>query len=142
MFIENFTDAQCSYAEITPENEQYLKTGYIARNEKELPVLSRWFDKANMETHQARYLDIILYSKEQCLKEAEATGSIDPNAELDYEYGIVSIKPYDVDHELPMSPITAMRNALGRDQGGSGVDLDAEKYRECVEFWNKNAIIS
>ena len=45
LFIENFTDTECSYAEITPENQQHLRSGYLARNERELPVLSRWFDK-------------------------------------------------------------------------------------------------
>ena len=65
IFVENFTDSMSSYSEITPENEQHLRSGYLARNERELPVLSRWFDKANMERHRAAYLDIILYSKEQ-----------------------------------------------------------------------------
>ena len=65
LFIENFTEAQCSYAEITPENENLLRSGYQARNEKELAVLARWFDKAQMPTHRAAFLDIILYSKEQ-----------------------------------------------------------------------------
>ena len=40
-----------------------------------------------------------------------------------------------------MDPITAMRNALGRDQGGSGVPLDPEAYRQSVEFWSNNATI-
>ena len=65
----------------------------------------------------------------------------DPNAGLDYDFGIVSIKPQDVDYECPMQPITAMRNALGKDQGGSGVPLDPVKYRQCTEFWDKHAII-
>ena len=69
-------------------------------------------------------------------------GTADPNADLDYDFGIVSIKPQDVDYECPMQPITNMRNALGKDQGGSGVDLDRAKYQECVDFWSKHAIIS
>jgi hypothetical protein len=36
-----------------------------------------------------------------------------------------------------MQPITMMRNALGRDQGGSGVPLEIEKYKESVAFWSK-----
>ena len=95
-----------------------------------------------MPSHRAAYLDIILYSKEQCTLESAAMGTEDPNADIDYDYGIVSIKPQDVDHECPMQPITAMRNALGKDQGGSGVPLDPTKYRECVEFWSKHAILS
>ena len=40
-----------------------------------------------------------------------------------------------------MSPITMMRNALGIEEGGSGVPLDREKYAESVEFWTNNAMI-
>ncbi len=45
------------------------------------------------------------------------------------------------DYELPMQPITMMRNALGKDQGGSGVPLDANKYRDSVAFWSKHVAI-
>ena len=67
--------------------------------------------------------------------------TVDPNADVDYDYGIVSIKRQDTDFENPMAPITMMRNALGKDQGGSGVPLDPEKYRASCEFWKKHAII-
>jgi hypothetical protein len=40
-----------------------------------------------------------------------------------------------------MQPITMMRNALGRDQGGSGVPLEVDKYRESVAFWKKYVAI-
>jgi hypothetical protein len=29
-----------------------------------------------------------------------------------------------------------MRNALGKEYGGSGVELDQDKYKESVEFWS------
>lgn len=34
-----------------------------------------------------------------------------------------------------------LRNALGREYGGSGVPLDQAKYKESVDFWSKHAII-
>ena len=34
-----------------------------------------------------------------------------------------------------------MRNALGKEEGGSGVVLDHPKYMESVKFWNENASI-
>lgn len=37
-----------------------------------------------------------------------------------------------------MQPITIMRNALGKEYGGSGVPIDPVKYQESVEFWKKN----
>ena len=48
----------------------YLKSRYEARISTELPVLVRWFDKEAMKKNLgvklecAKYLDVILYSKE------------------------------------------------------------------------------
>ena len=41
-----------------------------------------------------------------------------------------------------MPPITMMRNALGKEEGGSGVKLDRELYKQSVKFWNENAGIN
>lgn len=57
-------------------------------------------------------------------------------------WGIVSIKAQDVDYEIPMTPITAMRNALGKEEGGSGVPLDRDSYLKAYEYWNTHATIS
>lgn len=71
LFIENFTDALSTSIEITAENEKFMKSGYNARRENELAVLERWFNKETLETEglfkekKAKYLDIILYSKDQ-----------------------------------------------------------------------------
>ena len=45
-------------------------------------------------------------------------------------WGIISVKAQSVDYELPMQPITMMRNALGKEEGGSGVGMDRDKYKE------------
>jgi hypothetical protein len=122
---------------ITAENEGLLRSGYEARSSKELPVLNRWFSKEAIgETGEAAFLDVILYSREQIRKENAAMGS---ESGSDAPWGIVSIKPQDVAHELPMQPITVMRNALGAEHGGSGVPLDAAAYQASVDFWSKNA---
>lgn len=42
-------------------------------------------------------------------------GSSDPHRDVDYDYGIISVKPQDKPQELPMDPITIMRNALGKE---------------------------
>ncbi|WP_313276363.1 DUF3228 family protein, partial [Stenotrophomonas sp.] len=39
----------------------------------------------------------------------------------------------------PMAPITMMRNALGVEEGGSGVPIDRAAYQRAVEFWQANA---
>ena len=50
--------------------------------------------------------------------------TVDSNKSIDYDYGIISVKPQDYDYEIVMDPITMMRNSLGKQYGGSGVDLD------------------
>ena len=57
-------------------------------------------------------------------------------------WGLISIKSQTVDYEIPMNPITMMRNALGKDEGGSGVPIDREKYKQSVEFWSNHAVIA
>ena len=94
-----------------------------------------------IKVEKAKFLDIILYSKAQITEEVKAIGNTDPNAEIDYDYGIVSVKPQDVDQETPMQPITMMRNALGKEHGGSGVPLVWDKYIQSVEFWTKYATL-
>lgn len=68
-------------------------------------------------------------------------GNVDPNKDIDYDFGIISVKPQDVPYQTPMDPITMMRNALGKEQGGSGVKLQKEKYLESVKYWTKHAIV-
>jgi hypothetical protein len=40
-----------------------------------------------------------------------------------------------------MAPITMMRNALGKEEGGSGVPLSKEKYNESVAFWETHVTL-
>jgi hypothetical protein len=44
---------------------------------------------------------------------------------------------------LPLvpQPITMMRNALGREEGGSGVPLDKDKYEAATAYWQAHAAI-
>lgn len=124
IFVKNFTNMLPSFIKITPQNQQFMSSGYEARRENELPVLGRWFELSKMphdSLKKAEYLDIILYSKAQCVAEAKATGTGDAKENVKYDYGIVSVKAQDVNCELPMQPITAMRNSLGKETGGSGV---------------------
>lgn len=151
--INDFTDARVSVLPITEDNERHLRTRYEARTERELPVLTRHFDRESLLLDGgggkderdvfpvAGYLDLILYSREQIEKENAAMGKT-PSGEGTKEmapWGIVSIKAQDADRELPMTPITVMRNALGKDQGGSGVGLTREAYMESVTYWKDHA---
>ena len=142
LFIENFTNTPAQAIAITEDNKGLLQSGYEARTSSELAVLMRWFPAASVPAlPPARFLDLILYSKAQIQIENEAMHTTDPQAELDYEYGIISVKPQNEDVELPMSPITMFRNALGTRYGGSGQPLDERKYQESVEYWAKHALV-
>jgi hypothetical protein len=143
LFIVNdFTDAEVNVLPITPENEGLLRTKYDARNDLELPVLARFFPKEAVADNLpvAKYIDLILYSRDQINNENAAQKQAKDKE--DAPWGIVSIKAQGVDYELPMNPITAMRNALGEEEGGSGIPIDRKAYQEAVDYWKDHAVIS
>ncbi|KAL6776568.1 FAP25 [Auxenochlorella protothecoides x Auxenochlorella symbiontica] len=145
LFIPNFTDAAVGAERLTPDNVQSLRSGYLKRRPEELAVLSRWLPRSAVPPRTAKHLDIILYSREQLVKEHAALPHVSAGdaekALPDAPWGIISIKAQDEDHETPMQPITILRNALGREEGGSGVPLDKEAYAAAVEYWDAHAII-
>lgn len=120
-------------AGIRPTNEVDLKTGYIRRRPDELPVLSRWFPAGAVEPIKARYLDLILYSREQIAKEGSET--------VEAPWGIITVNPELKQEETPILPMTQLRNALGTAEGGSGSPLNRDAYLKAVEFWDNHAII-
>ena len=124
----NWTSTRCLTVPITEDNRHLLRSGYEARNREELPVLVRWFE--GVESPRAKYLVVILYSAEQLAKEGSP---------IDADWGIVGCIYTAEPEEIPMAPITMLRNALGVEEGGSGVPLDREAYRRSVEFWERNA---
>ena len=151
--VNDFTDAVTNVLRITPDNEHLLRTKYEARNEQELPVLQRFFPKQLLEQDpnfqnrlpKAQYLDLILYSREQINAETAARreGENDSSGTIETTpWGIVSIKAQDTNTELPMNPITNMRNALGKEHGGSGIPIDRHAYMEAVEDWKDHAVIT
>jgi hypothetical protein len=112
---------------------------------EKLPVLIRYFPKEESGLIQslpvAKYLDLILYSRDQINKENAAM-----NKKAGYEssapWGVVGIKAQDRDYEIPMNPITMMRNALGKEHGGSGVPLNREEYEKSYMYWKDHAVVS
>jgi len=126
--LRNWTSTRCLTLPITDANRHLLRSAYEARTREELPVLVRWFE--GLTPPVADYLVVILYSREQMQAEGDT---------LDADWGIVGCLATDQPEEIPMAPITMMRNALGISEGGSGVPLDREAYRRSVEFWERNA---
>jgi hypothetical protein len=132
-----------STVKLDAKTSPLVEAQYQARTEKELPVLVRWIPADRIaDLEDATWLDLILYSKDQIVKECRATNEADDTSSIDYEWGIISVKAQTVDFELPMTPITIMRNALGKEEGGSGVPLDRAKYLESAKFWSENVVVS
>lgn len=131
LFIRSHGATRAGVAAITSRNEEFLCSGYKARREGELPVLSRWFE--GVEAPRAEWLDLILYSREQLLLEGDDV----PDA----DWGIVAINGELFPRETPMLPATMLRNALGVSEGGSGVPLSRGAYAESVAFWEKHALV-
>jgi hypothetical protein len=147
LFVPNFVGARAGHLHIDATNEGLLRSGYRARSASELPVLTRWFPSGEVTGHVTKMLDVILYSRSQLLHEQAATAARKGLAEKDLPqlpdapWGIISIKAQDEDFELPMSPITIMRNALGAEEGGSGVPLNRDAYLASVKYWDQHAMI-
>ncbi|KAG1670686.1 hypothetical protein FOA52_010962 [Chlamydomonas sp. UWO 241] len=90
------------------------------------------------------HLDLILYSREQLVKEyEELPESARPVGELPpAPWGIISIKAQTEGHETPMQPITQLRNSLGRAEGGSGVPINRAAYEASTKYWDAHAVVS
>ena len=124
----NWTSTRASVLPVTAENRHLLRSAYEARSRDELPVLVRWFE--GVEPPVADYLVVILYSREQLAKEGSP---------IDADWGVVGCLYTAEPAEIPMAPITMMRNALGVEEGGSGVAIDRAAYQRAVAFWHNNA---
>jgi hypothetical protein len=124
----NWTSTRCLTAPVTDANRHLLRSGYEARTKAELPVLVRWFE--GVLPPVANWLIPILYNREQLAKEGEPIAA---------DWGVVGCLYTMEPEEIPMAPITMLRNALGVEEGGSGVPLDREAYRRSVAFWERNA---
>ena len=85
LFLENPSDTRAAFAPITDETRPFLTSGYVARRAGERAVLERWFD--GLEAPRARWLDVILYSHAQLVKEAHDYPDEQPVPECDW--GIV-----------------------------------------------------
>lgn len=124
----NWTSTRCLAVPVTDANRHLLRSGYEARTRGELPVLVRWFE--GIEPPVAAYLVVILYSRAQLAKEGSPIRA---------DWGVVGCMYTAEPEETPMAPITMMRNALGVEEGGSGVPIDRAAYLRSVEFWSAHA---
>lgn len=138
LFVDNFTNAEMGVCPIIDDNRHLLKFGYKARREEELPVFESWFERQDLLNRGYRSnctgLDLVLYSAEQLREEGVSV----PGG---MEWGVVAILSAEEPSETPMKPITMMRNALGKEHGGSGVPIDPAAYQAAVDYWSKHATV-
>lgn len=137
LFLANNTPTRCGFAPVTDGNRHLLRSGYRARRDGERAVLERWFE--GIEAPRAEWLDVILYSHAQLV--AEAADFPEEQAVPDCDWGVVSIIGTLAPEEPPMPPATQIRNALGREEGGSGRPIDADAYDRAVAFWECHAVV-
>ncbi|APO96546.1 DUF3228 family protein [Xanthomonas vesicatoria] len=124
----NWTSTRCLTVPVTDDNRHLLRSGYEARSTQELAVLVRWFE--GVEPPVAAFLLPILYSRDQLAREGTP---------IEADWGVVGCLYTAEPDEIPMAPITMLRNALGVEEGGSGTPLDRDAYRRSVAFWERNA---
>ena len=122
----NWTSTRCSVVRIDDSNRAQLRSAYEARSKDELPVLVRWFE--GIEPPVANYLIPILYNREQLAREGTT---------IQADWGVVGCLYTMQPEAIPMAPITMLRNALGVQEGGSGVAIDRAAYRQSVAFWGQ-----
>ena len=129
---KNWTETRVMAAKITKANRHFLRSAYEARAKGELPVLTRWFAglSGELAPPKAKYLLVIVYDREQMHKEGDT---------IDADWGVVGCLGTEKPEETPLAPITMLRNALGVEEGGSGVPLDRAAYEKSVAFWDTHA---
>ena len=132
VLVPNFTDARSGVVEITHENEHMLCSGYEARKPEEMAVLTRWFPQSRVEAPLATHLEVILYSREQLLKEGYV---------IETEWGIVAILASMSAETSPPVPATQARNALGIQGGGNGAPIIPVQYAAGVAYWTRYALV-
>jgi hypothetical protein len=166
LVMANITDAITGTMPLTLGTYPYLRSGYSARRESELPVLSRWLDLP-LGKPKAKYTVSVLYSKAQMDKEAKseyektlAKGGIDAIGleapePFGADWGVVAILGQMTPREEPMKPMTMMRNYMDISMGGSGMKLPVpparpnlvvkaelmQKYNEELANYNKALVI-
>lgn len=148
IFVPNFIEnLMPSVVEITPGNKDKLRSSYEQRSANDLAVLVRWFllDESCGLPPTARYLEIIVYHKSQVA--TMGMGDLhghEPTTRMgvaDCPWRVVSIKGQDTKEEIPLQPVTMMRNALPRAAGGCDFPLDAQKYNKSVIFWETHCML-
>lgn len=119
----------CPYVRIT--NKTKLKAKQVSRRPDEEPYIQ--VRALNGKPLEAGSVNLILYHHDILAENDENTTSAD--------WELISINALPKGEEnMPMGPITMMRNQLGL-QGGTKATYTSEEWARSVQFWQKYAAI-
>ena len=89
-----------------------------------------------MEKPEATRVVAICYSREQLSSEKEQVNGLKGDLIL-----VLAGPSEEVDPSDTMDPATMLRNALGKEFGGSGYPLNKEMYIKMCAYYDKHALI-
>lgn len=106
-----------------------LGAAFKARREGEEPYVEVY---AVGEKMPAKKVDIVIYSKEVLAEGNERS------TDADFEIVSINASPFE-DRQVPMDPVTMMRNFLER-PGGTKGDFSAQEFAESILFWSQHRL--
>lgn len=121
--------------EINDDNKSDIQFYYHVRSQGELPMPCRLLPCKKSHREKAQWLQVILYSDEQCAK--EDINHPDRQFKSNH-WQVVLYKGQKGPDEIPMEDTTMIRNALGVEEGGSGIPIDPEKWTQCILHWKNH----
>ena len=95
--------------------------------------MRRWFPADEVTVPEAKFLDVILYSREQLVKEYEAMpGKGDPASLPAAPWGIISIKAQDENYETPMQVTPTSTTQVLFVETSCGTTSKLQRRRLCM----------
>ncbi|MFQ6614918.1 MAG: DUF3228 family protein [Fidelibacterota bacterium] len=119
----------CPYTKITAET--HLKAEYVSRRPEEAPYIR--LRALNGDPLPAGKVDFILYRRDVLAENRENT------TDCDWELISIHALPEGLE-EMPMHPVTMMRNQLEL-PGGTKAHYTPEEWAEAVRFWQNYAAL-
>ena len=119
----------CPYVEVTPDTK--LEATVVKRQEFEEPYIQ--IRALNGTPLKSRSVDLILYRHDVLLENNEHT------TDSDWELISINAIPESVE-ELPMGPVTMMRNQL-QSSGGTKAHYSSEEWANSIHFWQNYAAL-
>lgn len=116
-----------SIVQLTPETK--LHAEFKPRREGEDSFVNVTAEGRKMP---AKSVVIVTYSKEVLAEGNERS--------TDADYEIVSINASPTEQEVPMDPVTMMRNFLQR-PGGTKGEFSAQQFAESIFFWEQHKLV-